>query len=118
MIWESALEADAAVEKHVRDLPGLPDAPPRRQGSATPTVELKGPLRIRVSSTIGICPLLVSYSVVLHRPERLKGAYFLWLDNGEQRPEAADHRRQPQARGAGHYRRRPGVPGQRDRYRP
>ncbi len=41
-----------------------------------------GPVRVRLSSTIGIAPLVVSYSAAL--PDRIRRrAYFLWTDNDE-----------------------------------
>ena len=47
-----------------------------------PTPEPDNPVRVRLSSTIGIAPLVVSYSVAL--PDRLRRkAYFLWTDNNE-----------------------------------
>ena len=41
------------------------------------------PIRVRLSSTIGISPLLVSYSVGQLPAQWRKGAFFLWTDNGE-----------------------------------
>jgi len=40
------------------------------------------PIKVRVSSTIGIAPLLISFSVIVPRELR-RGAYYLWTDNGE-----------------------------------
>jgi predicted esterase len=40
-----------------------------------------GPVRIRVSSTIGIAPVLVNFSALVPRELR-RGAYYLWTDNG------------------------------------
>ena len=45
--------------------------------------ESDNPIRIRLSSTIGIAPLLVSYSVAPLPLELSKGAFVLWTDNGE-----------------------------------
>lgn len=39
-------------------------------------------LAVRLSSTIGLAPLLVSYSVTAP-DDMLKGAFYLWTDNGE-----------------------------------
>jgi dienelactone hydrolase len=39
-------------------------------------------IRIRLSSTIGISPLLVSYSVSVP-PSKRNGAYYLWMEDGE-----------------------------------
>ena len=50
---------------------------------APPNPEPDNPVRIRLSSTIGIAPLLVSYSVAPLPLELSKGAFFLWTDNGE-----------------------------------
>lgn len=53
--------------------------PPR--APAPPPSALETPLRVRVSSTIGISPLRVSFNAIA--PERLRrGAFFLWTDNG------------------------------------
>ena len=47
-----------------------------------PSSKPNNPVRVRLSSTIGIAPLVVSYSVAL--PDRLRRrAYFLWTDNDE-----------------------------------
>lgn len=54
---------------------------PRRAPTPVPERD-ESPVRIRVSSTIGVAPLAVSYSAVL--PGKLRrGAYYLWTDNGE-----------------------------------
>ncbi len=70
-------------------LPIRPLSPQARKTAARPRPgtqknqpESGNPVRIRLSSTIGVAPLVISYSVVL--PDRLRGkAYFLWTDNGE-----------------------------------
>ena len=43
----------------------------------------KNPVRVRLSSTIGISPLLVSFSVATMPAAMRHGAFFLWTDNGE-----------------------------------
>jgi dienelactone hydrolase len=67
-----------------------PLVPPPTRKQATPQrkvppirgIDPKNPVRVRVSSTIGISPLLVSYSASL--PAHLqRGAFYLWTDNGE-----------------------------------
>lgn len=57
-------------------------ATPRRTAPPLRPADRENPVRVRVSSTIGISPLLVSYSTSL--PANLqRGAFFLWTDNGE-----------------------------------
>ena len=57
-------------------------ATPRRKVPPVRDIDRDNPVRVRVSSTIGISPLLVSYSASL--PAHLaRGAFFLWTDNGE-----------------------------------
>ncbi|HNO76877.1 MAG TPA: hypothetical protein PKN33_02365 [Phycisphaerae bacterium] len=55
-----------------------------RQSTAGPAndPQSSNPLQVRVSSTIGVSPLMVSFSAVAPGPLR-RGAYFLWTDNGE-----------------------------------
>ncbi len=68
-----------------------PVAPPARKPRAThppsntgrPEPASDNPIRVRVSSTIGISPLLVSYSVAPLPADLGDEAYFLWTDNGE-----------------------------------
>ncbi len=55
---------------------------PERTTTATPPPVQVPHVRLRLSSTIGIAPLLVSYSAVVPGSKR-RGAYFLWTDNGE-----------------------------------
>jgi len=56
--------------------------PPSTRLVRPPSEEVSSPVRIRASSTIGVAPLLVSYSVVA--PAALaRGASALWLANGE-----------------------------------
>jgi hypothetical protein len=55
--------------------------PERTTAAPTPPVDVP-PVRLRLSSTIGIAPLLVSYSAVVPGSKR-RGAYFLWTDDGE-----------------------------------
>ncbi len=52
----------------------------RPQPSQDP--QTSNPLQVRVSSTIGVSPLMVSFSAVAPGPLR-RSAYFLWTDNGE-----------------------------------
>ncbi len=54
---------------------------PSRQ-TPSPKPQSTNPLQVRVSSTIGVSPLMVSFSAVAPGPLR-RGAYFLWTDNGE-----------------------------------
>jgi len=55
--------------------------PERTQAATTPRAEAS-PIRMRLSSTIGIAPLLISYSAVVPGTLR-RGAYFLWTDNNQ-----------------------------------
>ncbi len=58
-----------------------PSPTPRRKGVEQNQAETP-PLRIRVSSSIGIAPLLINYSAIV--PGKLRrGAFFLWTSNGE-----------------------------------
>ena len=58
-----------------------PKPTPRRKAVEQNQVETP-PLRIRVSSSIGIAPLLINYSAIV--PGKLRrGAFFLWTSNGE-----------------------------------
>ncbi|UCG16497.1 MAG: hypothetical protein JSV19_00360 [Phycisphaerales bacterium] len=60
--------------------PSQQRTPPRK---VIPTQQVEAsPVRLRLSSTIGIAPLLISYSAVVPGSMR-RGAYFLWTDNGE-----------------------------------
>ena len=58
-----------------------PVAKPVRTVQKTKIEGIRDPLRVRLSSTIGISPLLVSYTARLV-PEIRDGAYCLWSDNG------------------------------------
>ena len=69
--------------------PLSPAAPPARatrtsagSAPALPDAADRGPLRLRVSATIGVTPLLVSYSAALPGDLR-RGASALWIENGE-----------------------------------
>lgn len=56
--------------------------PTRSRQTPMPDSQSSNPLQVRVSSTIGVSPLMVSFSAVAPGPLR-RGAYFLWTDNGE-----------------------------------
>ena len=57
--------------------------PPRSTPTELPAPDReRSPLVVRLSSTIGLSPLLVSYSVS-GPAGLLNGAFFLWTDNGE-----------------------------------
>ncbi|NOX60089.1 MAG: hypothetical protein GXP29_14680 [Planctomycetes bacterium] len=56
--------------------------PTSQRGALPENKPPSNPLRVRVSSTIGVSPLMVSFSAVAPGPLR-RGAYFLWTDNGE-----------------------------------
>ena len=53
---------------------------PPREAPSAPAQPPASSVRARVSSTIGISPLLISYSAVVPASFR-SGAYFLWTDN-------------------------------------
>ena len=85
-----ALQAAAtrgAAALRTRPLPPTTDAPPPAHhdqpvpvGSAPPVP--RSPIRVMVSSTIGIAPLLVSFHATV--PASIaQRAYYLWTDNGE-----------------------------------
>lgn len=80
--WNASLPSRGAA------LTTRPVAPSTRRGPTpdrlTPnrSQPADGPIRIRVSSTIGVAPLLVSYSALLPKSLR-KEAHLLWTDNGE-----------------------------------
>jgi len=57
-------------------------ATPQRKVPPVRDTDRDNPVRVRVSSTIGISPLLVSYSAWL-AAHLGQGAFFLWTDNGE-----------------------------------
>ncbi|MBN1513891.1 MAG: hypothetical protein JXB13_17880 [Phycisphaerae bacterium] len=61
--------------------PSQTRTPERTPAPATPRAETS-PIRMRLSSTIGIAPLLISYSAVVPGTLR-RGAYFLWTDNNQ-----------------------------------
>jgi predicted esterase len=63
-----------------RRAPVRPRPRPRPPSQASQRTE--SPVRIRLSSTIGIAPLMVSYSAAL-RDDISRKAYYLWMDNGE-----------------------------------
>ncbi|MFH0980690.1 MAG: PHB depolymerase family esterase [Planctomycetota bacterium] len=70
----------------LRTRPLTPTAPPSSTASRAtvrqPEPESDNPVHVRLSSTIGIAPLVVSYSAAL--PDRLRRkAYFLWTDTDE-----------------------------------
>ncbi|MCP4247058.1 MAG: hypothetical protein GY778_08405, partial [bacterium] len=75
----------SAVPLRIRPVSPQPNAKPTAPRREVPPVrdsDTEGPVRVRVSSTIGISPLLVSYSATL--PARLqRSAFYLWTDNGE-----------------------------------
>lgn len=57
-----------------------PSASPRETTLTRSGRKPRSPVRVRLSSTIGIAPLVVSYSVAL--PDHLRrDAYYLWTDN-------------------------------------
>ncbi len=66
-------------------LPGKKkNARPARTSTPLPAkAATDSPIRVRLSSHIGISPLLVSYSVGQLPARWRKGAFFLWTDNGE-----------------------------------
>lgn len=68
----------------LRSRPVLP-TPGNASGKrgVSPTVPARqGPVRVRVSSTIGVAPLLISYSAVI--PKHLRnGAHLLWTADGQ-----------------------------------
>ncbi len=72
-----AVRAIAPDAEHAAE----PTLPPRPIASS-PRPAARPPLRVRVSSTIGIAPHLVSFSAIAPLELR-RGAYFLWTDNGE-----------------------------------
>ena len=86
----------AGVTRNGRSGPvplSLRPLPPQQRSSPTPeepqVVEMgdeeqdaNEPLRVRVSSSIGISPMLVSFSAIVPQDLR-RGSYFLWTDNGE-----------------------------------
>jgi predicted esterase len=71
----------------LRTRPVHPAAERRRPAPERVPTPIRGaeehnPITVRLSSTIGISPLLVSYSVSV--PAELReGAFYLWTDNGE-----------------------------------
>ncbi|MCP4590224.1 MAG: prolyl oligopeptidase family serine peptidase [bacterium] len=70
----------------LRTRPASPTAPEARRSAPLPVQHTEPqpelPVRVRLRPTIGISPLLVSYSVVV--PDDIRGkAYYLWTDNGE-----------------------------------
>jgi len=74
--------------RHSAALRTRPVPPPPSTGTAPPptsrqsALDPENPLRVRVSSTIGISPLLVSFSATLPVAQQ-RGAFYLWTDNGE-----------------------------------
>ena len=68
--------------KPVSTPPSQAQPTPTRPRPAEPTAIEESPLIVRLSSTIGISPLLVSYSVS-GSSGLLDDAFFLWTDNGE-----------------------------------
>lgn len=75
----------APVETRPQPTRTRPSVTPQRlrHPGDLPPVASTSPVGVRLSSTIGISPLLVSYSVA-PMPRGLKGdVYFLWTDNGE-----------------------------------
>jgi len=55
---------------------------PKRRRETKSSSQNISPLKVRLSATIGISPMLLSYTVHIP-PEMLKDADVLWLDNGE-----------------------------------
>jgi hypothetical protein len=81
---ESANPIRTRPAKPATAAPSAPVNPAPRRAEPPPSIptEISNPVRVRLSSTIGIAPLLVSYSAAV--PNRFKEhAYFLWTDNGE-----------------------------------
>ncbi|GJM25645.1 MAG: hypothetical protein DHS20C16_20600 [Phycisphaerae bacterium] len=77
--------SDEPTRPAAQQLPSQPrearrQTKPRESAATNP--QSNSPVQVRVSSTIGVSPLMVSFSAVAPGPLR-RGAYFLWTDNGE-----------------------------------